>query len=671
LVKKREKCKLQRVKILKELFELQTNPLQHALQMAFDFLQKEDKYGFFYAEVSKELFPEYYKMIQRPISFVTIQSNINLAKYRSFAEFLSDIHLLCSNAMMFNDPTHMIHKEAKRIRKLSDEISKASHSEEESAKDLENNEVKKPTEQPSNHPEQHSKEQLEDAIIKRLPERKVKRTGTVPVRVPSSSVPVQVNVKSSSLQQILRILLKRLEQIDSMQLFAKEISSGKIPRDPSMDRKPSCFSMIRRKLEARKYPRFQLFWDDFRFLCNHALAYHRPGTVGFREAKRLLFIGEKLLEHYKDGRSLEKTPSICSLCEEVNTRASKMLRCGSCEKIFHLSCLLPPLNKIPKGEWFCGQCDPSKHCNVCLSEEDDERILLCDGCDAGFHIYCIDPAMKRIPKGKWFCGSCSSLLEATSFTCQDGIPSSKQGNGDTHLASRRNPIRKTESLLKKMKKERNLKQRTFPRKWERYETISDTANELPLLSSSSSLEEEEEEEEISKHDLEEEESAGIEETRLELKMTKDVAVTIAHGRKEMHSNVPSDPGRDCHGKRVWTFEPKLAGACPEHRRRKKRCPEDCVGRIALRRKHLRASDGKLAELIELKKKSAGALSREGAQTQGDVEQQLTDLSASHKRMGSVWPCKLRPKLASVGICSASGLKRRYAVAFTTRRRSGR
>eukprot|EP01052_Picozoa_sp_SAG31_P024778 SAG31_NODE_2131_length_6375_cov_5.937540_2_plen_81_part_00 len=39
-------------------------------------------------------------------------------------------------------------------------------------------------------------------------------------------------------------------------------------------------------------------------------------------------------------------------------------------------------------------------------------MLLCDGCDCGYHIYCLRPKMETIPRGKWFCTACKSRKDS-------------------------------------------------------------------------------------------------------------------------------------------------------------------------------------------------------------------------------------------------------------------
>ncbi|KAF8504202.1 hypothetical protein JB92DRAFT_2968040 [Gautieria morchelliformis] len=47
-----------------------------------------------------------------------------------------------------------------------------------------------------------------------------------------------------------------------------------------------------------------------------------------------------------------------------------------------------------------------ENCEICQEKNDDPNMLLCDGCDCGFHIYCLDPPLQSIPKGQWYCHTC-------------------------------------------------------------------------------------------------------------------------------------------------------------------------------------------------------------------------------------------------------------------------
>ena len=50
-----------------------------------------------------------------------------------------------------------------------------------------------------------------------------------------------------------------------------------------------------------------------------------------------------------------------------------------------------------------------KSCEICQSADNEDQTLLCDSCDAEYHMYCLTPPLQRIPKGKWYCPRCFQL----------------------------------------------------------------------------------------------------------------------------------------------------------------------------------------------------------------------------------------------------------------------
>lgn len=46
-------------------------------------------------------------------------------------------------------------------------------------------------------------------------------------------------------------------------------------------------------------------------------------------------------------------------------------------------------------------------CDVCHSDLDGDKMLICDGCDKLFHLYCLNPPLNEVPKGDWFCNRCA------------------------------------------------------------------------------------------------------------------------------------------------------------------------------------------------------------------------------------------------------------------------
>ncbi|KIJ37372.1 hypothetical protein M422DRAFT_260033 [Sphaerobolus stellatus SS14] len=69
------------------------------------------------------------------------------------------------------------------------------------------------------------------------------------------------------------------------------------------------------------------------------------------------------------------------------------------------SSLLQPIEIVATQETRL-QVPIGENCEICQEKNDDSNMLLCDGCDCGFHIYCLDPPLQSIPKGQWYCHTC-------------------------------------------------------------------------------------------------------------------------------------------------------------------------------------------------------------------------------------------------------------------------
>ena len=51
--------------------------------------------------------------------------------------------------------------------------------------------------------------------------------------------------------------------------------------------------------------------------------------------------------------------------------------------------------------------DDDEPCAACGSADDPGRLLLCDECDAAYHTSCLDPPLDASPPGDWFCPKCA------------------------------------------------------------------------------------------------------------------------------------------------------------------------------------------------------------------------------------------------------------------------
>ncbi|GAB2277773.1 hypothetical protein Dimus_012477 [Dionaea muscipula] len=95
-------------------------PEKKRLELILDKLQKKDTYGVYTEPVDPEELPDYHDVIDHPMDFSTIRKKLANGSYSTLEEFESDVFLICSNAMQYNDPETIYHKQAHAIKELSE-----------------------------------------------------------------------------------------------------------------------------------------------------------------------------------------------------------------------------------------------------------------------------------------------------------------------------------------------------------------------------------------------------------------------------------------------------------------------------------------------------------------------------------------------------------------------
>ena len=93
------------------------------------------------------------------------------------------------------------------------------------------------------------------------------------------------------------------------------------------------------------------------------------------------------------------------------TAAVRMERCAPCHSP-HLMTVDHVAAELP--------------CEVCGSPSLAAPMLLCDGCDRGYHISCLQPPLEQVPPGDWYCPDCqpsaSSALWSVSVPIESEQP---------------------------------------------------------------------------------------------------------------------------------------------------------------------------------------------------------------------------------------------------------
>ncbi|XVF03841.1 hypothetical protein REPUB_Repub05bG0027600 [Reevesia pubescens] len=94
-------------------------PDKKTLELILDKLQKKDTYGVYAEPVDPEELPDYHDVIEHPMDFSTVRKKLGNGSYSTLEQFESDVFLICSNAMQYNAPDTIYHKQARSIQELA------------------------------------------------------------------------------------------------------------------------------------------------------------------------------------------------------------------------------------------------------------------------------------------------------------------------------------------------------------------------------------------------------------------------------------------------------------------------------------------------------------------------------------------------------------------------
>jgi hypothetical protein len=75
------------------------------------------------------------------------------------------------------------------------------------------------------------------------------------------------------------------------------------------------------------------------------------------------------------------------------------------------------LHRLIQYEYESDESDyHNSYCEICFT---CGKLLCCDGCERAYHLSCLDPPMLRIPDEDWFCTFCAAIL-GTETIIRDG-----------------------------------------------------------------------------------------------------------------------------------------------------------------------------------------------------------------------------------------------------------
>ncbi|EPB87506.1 hypothetical protein HMPREF1544_05700 [Mucor circinelloides 1006PhL] len=126
-VQKRERHKLDRVRKQKAYLEMILYPVEFIVHPILRQLMAMDKKEFFKYPVPLELAPDYYDVIQEPMSFSEIQEKLALHQYSTVDEFEYDLNLIWKNCLFYNKKETLYYKLAQKLEKQAEELLAEAH----------------------------------------------------------------------------------------------------------------------------------------------------------------------------------------------------------------------------------------------------------------------------------------------------------------------------------------------------------------------------------------------------------------------------------------------------------------------------------------------------------------------------------------------------------------
>ena len=74
-----------------------------------------------------------------------------------------------------------------------------------------------------------------------------------------------------------------------------------------------------------------------------------------------------------------------------------------------------PSHAVPQNSRFSGAVNNNdtierdenggSGCFICGLDNDHDKLLLCEICNGEYHTYCLVPPLEKIPENEWYCGT--------------------------------------------------------------------------------------------------------------------------------------------------------------------------------------------------------------------------------------------------------------------------
>ncbi|KAL7307148.1 hypothetical protein TKK_0000873 [Trichogramma kaykai] len=116
LVRKREKLKLELIKVKEKYTWLELRPLDSILKLLLEYLKMRDLQDIFGQPVNVEEVPDYLDIVKEPMDFSTMESKIDHNQYKTIEDFEADFNLMISNCLAYNRKETVFYRAGVKLR---------------------------------------------------------------------------------------------------------------------------------------------------------------------------------------------------------------------------------------------------------------------------------------------------------------------------------------------------------------------------------------------------------------------------------------------------------------------------------------------------------------------------------------------------------------------------
>ncbi|ODQ81569.1 hypothetical protein BABINDRAFT_159844 [Babjeviella inositovora NRRL Y-12698] len=220
---------------------------------------------------SRKVYPEYYDIIEQPISLHEIAKKVSKGEYRSVDDFLQDFKLLSSNCDTFNDPSAAIAQDAQEIYRLvAEKVAQF----------------------------QEARVEAAPKTPKLILKQKVKEEA---VLITKSTF---VNAITKVVDDLIGLRVPKRGIISDA--FLDVPSKEAYPDYHSVIAQPRAFNYVRAKIAADEYTSLRAFEEDLELMWQNAKSYNADDSIIFRDAGILERSCNKKLEKLKRDFDPEK-----------------------------------------------------------------------------------------------------------------------------------------------------------------------------------------------------------------------------------------------------------------------------------------------------------------------------------------------------------------------------